>query len=179
VQNENATLKKDFCVLEVTDPNLIHAVQLPVFENDVNRYRLYLPPQKKYVLKYITDSIPKEGYPAKYSTHMIQANNLSPEGAELIIRRSDNSLSISFPNGVALMTSLKPIDRRGMTMSTFKGVERGKIEIQKPGEPFLLIRKRTVYSQTATSLGDDDIPELAESGLLFWIEEGIAPNVHR
>lgn len=174
LRNENATLKKDFCVLEVGDPNLIHAVQLPVFESDTYRFRLHLPPQKTYLLKYATEQISKDGYPKNAKSQRIQANNSSSEPAELVIRRDKNSLGINFPNGGAMITSLRPIDRNGMSYSTFKGVERGKIGVQKPGKPFLLIRKRTVYTQTKNGLGEDDIPELAESGLLFWIEE--VPN---
>ncbi len=55
------TLKKDFAVLEISDSELIHAVALPVVDQNTFRYRIYLPPNRKYSVKYMYRSIPVSG----------------------------------------------------------------------------------------------------------------------
>jgi len=61
--SENLRHRNELGIFDLTDPKLIHAIRAPTEDNASRKYRVYLPPRRKYNLCYKVNGISEEELP--------------------------------------------------------------------------------------------------------------------
>jgi hypothetical protein len=62
-ETQAAVMRKAASYLVVGDKHLVHGIEVKIYEPFTNKWRLYLPEQRRFVLKFASGEIPAQGTP--------------------------------------------------------------------------------------------------------------------
>jgi hypothetical protein len=175
LEAENLKLKKDFRVLEVTDPNLLHAIGFYGDTEETYRFRFYIPPDKKFVLHYVFGPVPKTGYDIQFTKkHSHGHDELSSDmfkdpNHEVSIQLQPTDIVMNLPNSRTLFPHSIEYRKGVSGQATTDGlVATEETQRAQPGEKLELMRqhtRHTVWDSNTEKWID------IEDGILLWIEE--------
>jgi hypothetical protein len=167
-------LRAELGYLTIGDKGKIHALQLPTHDEYHWKWRVYLPPERRWKLFGGTGNVPSQGY------ENVPHNMSTIEGGEFTLEVFiDND-----PEGRPRLVYRTPVSTTRMGISpaefallkanghSWAGVGRGMVQMRDAGQPIQLMRLRVneefAKSSGGSSYRTSDQPQF---GFLIWIEE--------
>ena len=200
--DENKELRSELGIFEVEDPTQIHAIQVPTEDDEPRKYRLYLPPGRKYARCYKTNNIPESSVPEQVNVEPLDPGHylFSVE----IERRTDETTGDPIPYATIKLTRERTDDVNSSSSSFISVGERKndwlvnketghtayswqepgrELELHDPSKPYVLYRARAqqvvVLTRDAdgnpSSWSSKSIPGETD-GFMVWIESEAADN---
>ena len=69
---ENKTYRDELGVFDIEDPTKMHVIRVPTDNGEPRKYRLWLPPGKKYYCCYRSDNIPERNVPSRTNMEVLE-----------------------------------------------------------------------------------------------------------
>ncbi|CAK9037535.1 Uncharacterized protein SCF082_LOCUS22226 [Durusdinium trenchii] len=197
LEAENKTYRNVLGVFDVEDPKKIHAIRAPSENDEPRKYRIYLPPGRKYVACYQANRIPERGVgeypnpnvlaPGTYVIKVKINRNFDRDsgeptrsvGVDFEIDPADEQVhtSSSAKIGISEMWNDWIVNKQTGGMA-YSWAEIGRVlELHDPTEPLVLYRARAhdikVHARNkegrVTSYSSKNI-EGPTDGFMVWIE---------
>lgn len=173
-------LRNEVGELTVDDPELPHAIRIPDYDDTSLRWRLYLPAEKKFVLRCAAStSLPVRGLPLLESGEYFMSWEFDSTRSDidwiqaiafdkdrqgvwrLVLSRGSEWRSISRPLPDQMQSWLEEEQSPSWCISG-----KGKTASAKPGDPLVLFWQRRVDVVEGEPLSEE--PTM---GVVAWIEE--------
>ena len=171
LRQENAQMRKELGRLVVTDPNKINIVAVPVYEDMLWRWRIYVPPGRSLYICGSTHAIPQTGLPANFGATTLAEGEYLLTAAirrdrngkwQLTLARKGGSASFGFGDD----DSAWLVDSPGWE-STQAGTS--STELFDPDEPIVLLRLRA--AEKTPGGGSTISQNVTEKGVMLWIKK--------
>lgn len=171
---EHQKLKKAAYVLEPTDRSVVHFIEMPAYEQDTYLFRIYLPLDKKYIIKYATKNISLDDYPKPDGTWGFQPWDLEKTNGIVDLgvnyKYDKIRLSDSF-NKRMPYEEIHEVHHKGKRYTNRNYYKFGDVvNKHMENDRVDLIRLNMLYDETGT-FKPGTMPDTTEMGILVWIEE--------
>ncbi|QDU57146.1 hypothetical protein [Aeoliella mucimassa] len=197
MEAENKRMRNELGIFKIEDPEKIHVIRVPTEDNAPRKYRVYLPPGRKYVRCYRGYDIPEQEIPEQTNIEVLEPGNYlftvkaerfvnketgEPEPIAIFRIRSESTDQEPFGNSSATVS----ISERGVDWIVNEETGNMAYSWQEPGrdlelhdatEPLVLYRARAnkvkVLGRRAdghvNSWSSEMIPGETE-GFMMWVE---------
>ncbi len=172
--------------LAVSDPDKIHAIELPTLEEKTWKWRIYVPDGKRATVSHAFNKIPKEGLPKREGrtgglgfidsgeTIVTAAFRKGAEGQWQLIVEATSFAEGQSRGGTSTRTNMSPDRLSWLDVSRghrTQGVSR-TTSVMNGDDPLTLIRLRVNKPvQQANGAIEHKVSEEACDGLMIWIEQ--------
>ena len=179
-QAELKQLRDELGVFEVTDPTKVHVIFVRQNEDMSWRWRVYLPPKDRYMMKRAIEQIPGEGLATQWHGQNFQIFPVesSTFNVDVFLRRGADGKwrwlvrypwgegQHELPDDHSLIAPSEPIvisgDPRGRP---------GRVEISDPRQPLVLFRYRVIpQAEHDAAQAQGEVPLGPYDGIMVWIE---------
>lgn len=175
LEAENLKLKRDFGVLEVTDPNLVHSIGFFSDMGSTYRFRFYIPADKRFVLRYVFGPVPKTGFDVQltenhvHGQYELRSEVFNEPNHEVSLQFQKDLVVMSYPNDTRKIP-YTPASQKAVSGQIMGGLKsEGQTEKAQPGQRLELMRQHSRFTprDPVTKKYTTDIYD----GILLWIEE--------
>jgi hypothetical protein len=175
-ERDSAILRKDAGYLAVSDEKLFHAVSVKTYDPFAWRWRLFIPPKHKLVVKAMSGDIPAEGMPDLENMQKT-ANGIEGESILNVALRQDKNdrwmlyITMTEQNGQSQKYEVLPLSDSAtkiITQSSYGSTStilgEGGAVSQTVEKPIILLKHQFLKSNPTST------PKLSP-GITIWLEE--------
>lgn len=170
LRQENAGMRKELGRLVITDPNRIHIVAVPTYEDLLWRWRIYVPAGKTLRLYESSYDIPETGFPLSSVSSGLHEGEYLLTAAVRRDRHGKWQVTVAGPRSSS-STGFSDEHATWLTDSAGWSVEQagnGEAQVFNIDEPIVLLRLRCMKKQRDGS--SSTTPEPAD-GVMVWIKK--------
>ena len=179
-QAELSRHRSELGVFEVKDRSKAHVIFVRQLDDKAWRWRVYLPPTRRYMMKWATDEVPSEGLSSLWEGQNFQPipQDSSTFNVDVFLRRGSNGkwrcilrypwgeLTRELPDGHSLISPEHPVVIRGDP-----GYRPGELILSDLHQPFVLFRYQVVpQTEFDAAQGQGQQPVGMFPGIMVWIE---------
>lgn len=173
LKTEHENLRKDLDVLDIKNPDVICVIGLSSQQDsNLDRWRVYLPPNKNYVLRCALENIPEEGFDVPGAASMkFHSGAFSTGIGELWMQVTEKGVTIRSPyNAWEVKRNTHQVPPDSPAVRAIQAVLPHVQTDGTTGEPFQLKRQRFAYFLAGEPPNRDLFRERTD-GVMLWIEE--------
>ena len=181
-QAELKRLRSELGIFAISDPAKAHVLFVSQPEDKLWRWRVYLPPQRRYLMKWATDDVAGQGLATQWEGQDFQAfaHDDPTFTVDVFLRKGSDGkwrwflrhpwgeLTREVPADHPLVTPMQPIVIRGDPRNNAR-----ELELSDPRQPVVLFRYQLIpQAEYDAAQAKGEQPTGPYPGIMVWIEPG-------